>query len=390
MKAQITVLAMALASCFLSACSNNTDSANLANGNTLPTTGLTVFQNANQAAPSTYLQTGVIYKGSGATGSGFQSLPTGYDNSIRSFKLPKGYMVTFAENIDGTGESITYVAATSALSQNLPTRLVNNISFVRYIPIASITKKGTANTDINVVNVLKSDWYYKWDDSLKNTSYQFVPMTWGKTTATTGIANYFIGLSGIDHILSFNEPDNVGQSNIPIDTAVNHYKVMLGTGLRLGAPAVQQGHAFGAGNWLTLFMAGAAAQKDRVDFIPLHWYDWGNETETQATDSLTAVAILGRFKTYVANVHSSYPSQMIWITEFNANDTRANSKVHEIFMRNATAWLNTQSYIERYSYFFPGILPPTTGAPNYTLTPIGSAWKNIVSTPAFAANIIPN
>ena len=381
---------MALATCFLSACSKKTDTTNATNGNTLPSTGFTVFQNPNQAAPSTDLQLGVIYKGAGATGSGFQPLPTGYDNTIRSFKLPKGYMVTFAENIDGTGESITYVAATSALSQNLPTRLVNNISFVRYVPIASITKKGTAFTDTSVVRVLYSDWYYNWGETLKYTGRPFVPMVWGKTKATTSVANYLIGLSGIDHILSFNEPDNVSQSNIPVDTAVNRYKVLLSTGLRLGAPAVQQGHAFGAGNWLTLFMAGTAAQKERVDFIPLHWYDWGNETETLATDSLTAVAILGRFKTYVANVHSAYPAQMIWITEFNANDTRANSKVHEIFMRNAAIWLNAQPYIERYSYFFPGILPPTTGAPNYTLTPIGTAWKNIVSTPAFAANIIPN
>jgi hypothetical protein len=59
-------------------------------------------------------------------------------------------------------------------------------------------------------------------------------------------------------------------------------------------------------------------------------------------------------------------------------------------MRNAAIWLNAQPYIERYSYFFPNVLPPTTGAPNYTLTPMGSVWKNIVSTPSFAANIIPN
>ena len=81
---------------------------------------------------------------------------------------------------------------------------------------------------------------------------------------------------------------------------------------------------------------------------------------------------------------------MLWITEFNANPRRTNSNVHEIFMRNAAAWLDAQPYVERYAYFFPNVLPPTTGAPNYTLTPIGSAWKNIISTPAFANNIIPN
>jgi hypothetical protein len=399
MKVQFTILTMALASFFLSACSKkalNSESVNVALKNKSLTQNLsgsstlTVFQNPNQTIPSADLQVGVIYEGAGATGSGFQPLPTGFDNAIQSFYLPQGYLATFAENIDGTGQSITYVAATSALSQNLPSRLINVVSFVRYIPIANVTKKGTAYIDTNVVRVLNSDWYYNWGDSLKYTGHQYVPMTWGKKAATVGIANYFIGLSGIDHILSFNEPDNTSQSNIPVDTAVNRYKVMLSTGLRLGAPAVQQGNAFGSGKWLTLFMAGTATQNERVDFIPLHWYDWGNQTQTQSTDSLTAAAVLNRFKNYVTTVHTNYPSQMIWITEFNANPNRTSSNVHEIFMRNAAIWLNAQPYIERYSYFFPNILPPTTGAPNYTLTSIGTVWKNIVSTPAFATNVVPN
>ena len=398
MKLHLTVFTLALASCLFSSCSKNAANSELSNSamnksltqHLSGSSVLTVYQNPNQTTPSTDLQVGVIYEGAGGTGSGFQPLPSGFDNAIQSFYLPQGYLATFAENVDGTGQSITYVAATSALSQNLPSRLINIVSFVRFIPIANVTKKGTAFIDTNVVRVLNSDWYYNWGDSLKYTGHQYVPMTWGKKAASVGIANYFIGLSGIDHILSFNEPDNVNQSNIPVDTAVNRYKVMLSTGLRLGAPAVQQGNAFGSGKWLTLFMSGTAANHERVDFIPLHWYDWGNQTQTLSTDSLTAAAVLNRFKNYVTNVHNAYPAQMIWITEFNANPNRTSSHVHEIFMRNAAIWLNAQSYIERYSYFFPNVLPPTTGAPNYTLTSIGTVWKNIVSTPAFAANIIPN
>jgi len=358
-----------------------------------PAVYLTVYQSPGQTGSSTQLLDGVIYEGTGGTGSGFQPLPTGFDNTIQSFTLPQGYMATFAENVDGTGQSITYVAAVSDINQNLPSRLVNNVSFVRMLPVANVTKKGTAYIDTNVVSVLNADWYYNWNDSVKyyTTTHEFVPMTWGKKAATAGIASYFIGLTGIDHILSFNEPDNTSQSNIPVDTAVNRYKVMLSTGLRLGAPAVQQGNAFGSGKWLTLFMAGAAAQNERVDFIPIHWYDWGNQTQILSTDSLTANAVLNRFKTYITNVHNNYPSQMIWITEFNANPNRTNSNVHEIFMRNAAIWLNAQSYVERYSYFFPNVLPPTTGASGgYTLTSIGTAWLNIVSTSAYAANIIPN
>ncbi|MGN6181073.1 MAG: glycosyl hydrolase [Mucilaginibacter sp.] len=400
MKVQLTMLTVGLSFWLFASCSKNALNPSQNQGgksaqhlSAFSSTGLTVYQNPNQTAPSADLQVGVIYEGAGATGSGYQALPSGFDNTIQSFDVPQGYMVTFAENVDGTGESITYVAAVSSLHQNLPSRLINKVSFVRYIPLENITKKGTAYIDTNVIAVLNADWFYYWADSVKyhNTPHEFVPMTWGKKTASADIANYFIGLQGIDHILSFNEPDNVNQSNIPVDTAVNRYKVMLSTGLRLGAPAVQQGNAFGAGKWLTLFMSGAAAQKERVDFIPIHWYDWGNQTQTLATDSLTANAVLNRFKTYITNVHNAYPAQMIWITEFNANPNRTSSNVHEIFMRNAAAWLNAQPYVERYSYFFPNALPPTTGPTgNYALTSIGTAWKNIVSPPAYAANIVPN
>ena len=44
-------------------------------------------------------------------------------------------------------------------------------------------------------------------------------------------------------------------------------------------------------------MAQAATLNMRVDYVAVHWYDWGNPTAAGANDSLTAVGAFNRFKT---------------------------------------------------------------------------------------------
>jgi hypothetical protein len=95
---------------------------------------------------------------------------------------------------------------------------------------------------------------------------------------------------------------------------------------------------------------------------------------------------LNRFKNYVNRIRTLYPDKQLWFTEYNANPARS-VEVHLHFMKMSSEWLNTQNYVERYAYFFPSIMLPST--PDFKLTPIGQAWANLPSTPAFAENIIP-
>ena len=348
---------------------------------------LAISQTTNMGLPYTLVNADTVYSAINYNADMFKAMPTGYENKIVSFYLPKGYMAVFAENSDGTGESACYVAAQSAINANLPQRLVNNISFIRYIDIANCTKKGVASTDSNSVKLFNTSWYYGW--SINRPSFatqQFVPMTWTKGTATISNVIYLVGRKDVSHLLSFNEPENTSQANIPnIDTAINRYKTMMPTGLRLGAPATQQDHVFGPGDWELNFMIAAQAKGLRVDFIPLHWYDWGNETKTAATDSLTGVAVFSRFKTYIEAVHTKYPTQKIWLTEFNANVKRTSVVVHRVFMRLSTDWMNGTDYLERYSYFFESNLPATDA--NGKMTELGTYWNNISSPVSFPSNI---
>lgn len=353
----------------------------------VPGATLAIAKNVDMGNPRVTLNPDTAYSEANGSIPKFKPLPAGFDDAISSFYLPKGYIAVFAENSDGTGESACYVASQSAIQANLPTGLKSRVSFIRYITIPNITKKGVAFTDSNVVKLFNTSWYYGW--SLNRPSFgsqQYVPMTWGKGSATIENVAYFYDRKDIDHLLSFNEPDNSGQSNITnIDTAIARYKVMMQSGLRLGAPATTQDQVFGTGKWQTNFMAAAQAQKVRVDFIPLHWYDWGNQNNNQATDSLTAQAVFNRFKTYVERVHTEYPAQRLWLTEFNANPNRTSEVVHKYFMKLSTDWMNTVSYVERYAYFFPSAVPATDALG--ALTDVAIYWNNIVSPVSFPANI---
>lgn len=342
----------------------------------------------NIASPWTELRADSVYSTYNLLSGMVKVIPTGLEDKIVSFYLPKDYMVVFAENNDGTGETATFIAKDSAIKANLPTRLKNNISYIRYIKINNPYKKGTGSTNATAVQNFAAQWYYGWSiDKASFSNQQFVPMTWGKGTCTDAQVKYLVERNDIDHLLSFNEPDNADQSNVPVDTAIARYKIMMKSGLRLGSPVTTQDQAFGSGKWLTNFMAKAVTQKLRIDYVVVHWYDWGNQNNNAATDSLTAERIFTRFTNYMNNVRLAYPNLPIWLTEYNANINRTSETVHKYFMKLSTEWMNNQPFIERYAYFFPTSLPAVNTTDN-SLTNAANYWKSLPTTKSLSGNIV--
>jgi hypothetical protein len=152
----ITIISVAIT---LGACSKNNDTKpNLVeppvvvpppSGGT--TTGFTISQGLNQATPNADLDMWTIYSSATQAATDFKPLPTGFNDKIMSFVLPKGNMAVFAENEDGTGESICYVAVTSDIKENLPARLVGKVSYVRMVPYRNLSKRGMCQTNFNDV-----------------------------------------------------------------------------------------------------------------------------------------------------------------------------------------------------------------------------------------------
>jgi sialate O-acetylesterase len=353
--------------------------------NLATTTPLKVYDGVNSLGNSALITVNTIHSGIAIAGS--------MNNKIKSFVLKKGFMVTFAIENDGTGKSINYIASESDLVINtLPKTMLNAVSFIRVIPWNWVGKRGRTDEALG----LDTSWIYRWNNSFNSTlDWEYAPMAWGHSGANDAadIATY-IGKYNSTHVMGFNEPDNCsGQSGqygqlCQTDVAVGYYKNLMKTGMRLVSPGCREEGAL-ANGWLKEFRDKATAQDIRIDAIAVHWYDWGSNPV--ANPNQTAEQIFARFQNYLTTVHNLH-GLPIWITEFNANPARSNA-TNAAFMALALPYLETLDYVERYAWF-----PYETGTNYYELTPdpenpgefidtttltaVGTAYKNQVSTPA--------
>lgn len=334
-------------------------------------TPLEIYSGNNLSGASSLIKADKIYSGS--------SIPESLDNSISSFKLKRGYQVTFAIQENGTSMSKVYIASEEDLEiDDLPAALQNTISFIRVVRWEWIVKKGTGG----YINDLNAGWYYNWNNNqVTEANYQYVPMAWGASGASSSAVKKVTGKDDVNHLLGFNESDNCndqsGQYNNLCEpsVAVAYYENLMGTGLRLGTPAPRENGPFG---WLDEFNKIAQQRNVRFDFVAVHWYDWGSNPAN--TPNASASVIFNRFKDYLGKVHNKY-NLPIWITEFNANPNRGNA-TQEAFLKLALPYLESLDYVERYAYF-----QPNGGAANYkdtsgNLTNIGELYLNHQSTPS--------
>src|SRR3546814_8397545 len=82
------------------------------------------------------------------------AIPGEMNDNFSSFHLKQGYMATFAENNDGSGFGFTYIAHTSDILRDLPSRLANKVSFIRVLPVREVLKKGVGNTKTELIDSL--------------------------------------------------------------------------------------------------------------------------------------------------------------------------------------------------------------------------------------------
>lgn len=334
---------------------------------------LTIYSNLDQSGNSATCVINTIYVGN--------AIPGGLNNSIKSITLQQGFMATLAANEDGTGESFNYVAAVSNVTVNLAFALQNRVSFIRVLPFNIPRKRGVCNVTDSIPRALNGSWFYDWGnaDVSNLPTREYVLMTWGKNATLQHNLNTWINRSGVTTLLSFNEPDNSTQSNMTVDTGIVAYKRGMRSGFRTGSPACKEENY---DNWLLDFHNRVTLDSTRVDFIAIHWYDWGNWSSTNNANP-NANDVLNRFKAYINNVWNLY-KKPIWITEFNANVNRG-ATVQSQFMALALPYLDSDPRIERYAYFFETNFPPTSSG---GLTSLGQQYANHTSVPSITTNIV--
>lgn len=311
-----------------------------------------------------------------------------YEDWGVSFTLEKGHMATFAQDVNGLGFSKIYIAQDNDLEINLPADLQSSISFIRVSPWFPVGKKGSLGGDIkwSSVDNYNSTWHYSWGlTDQKSEGVQFVPMSWSRSDSWTSLEKMeSVGQNmNFNHLMAFNEPDNSGQSNLTVEEALDAYPKLLASGLRLGAPGVENvqysatSDSFNEGSWIQEFMDGCVARGYRVDFIPAHDY----VRRTKST-------FIERFKA----LHDRY-NLPVWVTEYNygnPNMGSANITVEQGYanIKGLTEVLEGADFIERYNwYYFFGASSGIGGMTDGELNITGQFYRDLETAPSYIQEV---
>ncbi len=264
-----------------------------------------------------------------------------FNDKAVSFRLEKGYMLTVAQNINGSGVSKVYIASENIINLNFPEELQQSISFMRVGPWRDTKKRGASGKSDNndVVLALKSDWFYDWGSAdVSMTECEYVVMDWSGGAGIDKMTTMGSNMA-ITHHLAFNEPDGANQANMTVDKAIEKYEILQASGLRLGAPAVTDGTK--GREWLDEFMTKAIAVGYRIDFIPVHYYK---------------IMTASNFRNWLKDFYDQYQVP-IWVTEWNYGDIWAENeknKTEAQVLTNVMAYcemMDEAEFVERYCIF---------------------------------------
>ena len=266
------------------------------------------------------------------------------NNRISSFRLKRGYMVTFANGAGGFGYQRCFIAADSDLEVAvLPSVLQNSISSYRVFKwydtgkpqLAAAAGDGAACSALNVTST------YTWSagsDMLPNIEVVPHQIYSGYPSASTcGSVTYS------PHMKTSNEPRNSADDH-PEDlkAILNNWQSLMRTGMRLCTPSSWDGSDYWNGTgFLAEFLDSIDARGWRCDIIDLHCY-W-------------AEGSFGNIHYWVDNFHRPvWISEWCWGASWNNNGAFA-SGVTENQVRDAVKRicdnLNGMNYVERYYYW---------------------------------------
>jgi len=257
-------------------------------------------------------------------------------------------------------------------SVSLPSVVVPPVSVA---PVASTSPStlssgsGKRGLAYNAVNLLEgftggaATWCYDWGQQWQSCPVgPFVPMLHDMNGATTASwsnnANDAIA-KGTEMLLSLNEPDmpiSVGGSDTsPQAAAAAHIQYMnpfKGKAV-IASPAVSSSEGTGVGiDWLKQWISDCdgGCVVDRVAF---HWYGASDQAQ-----------IFQEYVTEMCTLAAALPgSPQVIITEYGVAGTQP-PDVHAAFIEATTPFLDSQTCVDKYAYFFVDGSLTTNGAIN--------------------------
>lgn len=262
------------------------------------------------------------------------------NNRIMSFRLKRGYMVTFALKDGGRGYSRCFVADKADIEVNLPTLMQHRISSYRLFRWNDVSKAGLANnTGVEANDALNTQWCYSFGlgentgidrECVPHHIYEDWP-----NAAACGSVNY---TTSSPNMKTNNEPRNTADDHPQtLDEILNNWESLMRTGQRLCTPSSWDGSY----SFNQQFLDSIDARGWRCDILDIHAY-W-------ATGSFYSLQ----------GLHNN-ARRPIWVTEWcwgaswNKNGAFASGVTEEQNadnVMNICNLMNNWNYVERYAYW---------------------------------------
>ncbi len=296
------------------------------------------------------------------------------NNRIRSFKLKRGYMVTFSTRASGRGYSRCFIAADKDIEMpTLPPVLDGKISSYRIFRWydtgkAQLAAAGGNTEACAALNVTST---YTWGttssmspdvENVPHHIYENYPSPASLGACTTS-----------PHMKTNNEPMNTADDpkgkTEDVDAVLANWEDLMATGMRLCSPSSWDGSDYTNGTgYIKRFIDSIDARGWRCDIIDLHCY-WpeGN---------------FGTIKNWTTSTgRPVWISEWVWGASWNNNGAFASGVTES---QNAEALkricpvMNNNDCIERY-YYWNGERDPSKLYKNGKLTEAGQYYASINS-----------
>ena len=291
------------------------------------------------------------------------------NNRIRSFRLKRGYMVTFSLRARGRGYSRCFIAADKDLEMaTLPGILDRSITSYRIFKWYDTGKPqlAAAGGDMAACRALNVTSTYTWSaGSDMSPDVENVPHhiyeDWPSASAC-GQATWS------PHLKTNNEPRNAADDHQQdLKTILDNWENLMATGMRLCSPSSWDGSDYWNGTgFLKEFFDSIDARGWRCDIVDMHCY-WPEANFPNLRNWLNAVH------------RPIWISEWCWGASWNSNGAFANgvteTQVRDALQRICTT-LNGYNYVERY-FYWNGERDPSRIYKNGSLTPAGEMYSQL-------------
>ena len=291
------------------------------------------------------------------------------NNRIRSFKLKRGYMVTFSLLSGGRGYSRCFIAADADKEvSTLPTIMDQKISSYRVFKWydAGKTALAAAAGDDKACAALNVTSTYTWGTG-QNMSPD-VECVAHQIYSGYPSASACGSVTWTPHLKTSNEPRNPADDHPEdLNAILNNWESLMRTGMRLCTPSSWDGSDYWNGTgFLKEFLDSIDARGWRCDILDMHCY-WAEGSFPN----------LRNWKDVVSR--PIWISEWCWGASWNTNGAFASgvneTQVKEALQRICNT-LNSYDYVERY-FYWNGERDPSKIYKNGKLTPAGEMYAQL-------------